>query len=420
MIFYQNCICMPFFHHLYIGSPRLYRMIKTGTWLIPILFVQYLAFMPRVDAAIQMDRLYEAETEVAGQDAKERRRAFKRMFGEVITRISGTTQSAMFPTIIDAMKRPERFVQQYRYFQKKTKDVLGQKEVDASISMLWARFDRKAIITLLQKSELPVWQDTRPAILVWLALDFEGQRYLLGNDDISPMREYLDLQATRRGVPLLFPLMDLEDQQQISFTDIWGGFSGAIHEASRRYATEAVMVGRILQDRNGRWAARWKLYDIQGELQWETEGDQAQESLGAGVDALADRLGGLYAVYEGEQLHTQVTLNVSEVRSLQAYARVQKYLHSISVISKKQLIQLEEDRLRFKLDIQGKLSDLTQVFALKNILAPDLSASLDRPPRQDLAQQPEPQLNISREMAPLVTNAVTTFLPSELFYRLRP
>ena len=92
---------------------------------------------------------------------------------------------------------------------------------------------------------------------------------LVSGDSTPEIVDLLEQASIKLGVPILFPLMDLEDQQKISFTDIWGGFSGAIHDASERYATEALLVGRILQARNGLWSARWNLYDTQGELQWQ-------------------------------------------------------------------------------------------------------------------------------------------------------
>jgi len=427
---------------------------KLGRFVITIL-LPYLIFMSGAGAAIQMNQLYEAETVVEGQGVSERRRAFQDMLEEMVIRISGSREAVLFPTIIEALKKPDRFIQQYRYFQKtlEKEPSLVQRgeqraeQIPDSITILWVRTEKKAIINLLQKSGLPVWRDIRPATLVWLAVDYDGQRYLPGHDDENPIREQMSQHADRRGVPLLFPLMDLEDQQKISFTDIWGGFSDAIHNASERYATEAMLVGRILQDRDGVWSARWNLYDTQGELQWQYSSEQVQELLGAGIDGLADRLGGLYSVFEGEQLHTQVLLDVSGVNSLQAYARVQQYLNTISVISEKRLVQLKDSQLQFRLELKGEISDLTQTFALKNVLAPDFVASRQALPEQGVLQQRLQEQDLQEERSPgqglpqqpvgqwtgqsdvpvenrsasmLREGNVKTMMPTELFYRLRP
>ena len=369
---------------------------KSGWFTIAILSIT-LVYMPGAGAVIQMDHLYEAEAVVEGQGQgiSERRRAFKSMLKELLIRISGSKDAVLSPVIINALKKPDKLVQQYRYFQKlvekepQAEQVTEQIEEQApeSITILWSRFDKKAIINLLQQSELPVWQDIRPATLVWLAMDYDGQRYLLGNDDENQIRKQLGQHADRRGVPLLFPLMDMEDQQKISFADIWGGFPAAIHDASKRYATEAMLVVRILQDRDGAWNARWNLYDTQGKLQWQYTSEQVEELLGEGIDGLADRLGELYSVYEGEQLHTQVLLNVSGVNSLQAYARVQQYLNTISVISEKRLVQLKGGQLQFRLELKGETSSLTQAFALKDVLASDLASSLEALSEQGVQQQ---------------------------------
>ncbi|MCK5092357.1 MAG: DUF2066 domain-containing protein [Gammaproteobacteria bacterium] len=443
MIFNQYLIPKPSGYSVEHCGAFVCGLAKKSGWFVMAVLSIYLIYMPGAGAVIQMSHLYEAETVVEGQGKSERRRAFRDMLGEMVVRISGSRDAVLFPRIIKALKRPDQFVQQYRYFQKTVEKepvrelIAGQTEEQIAeqvpdlkpdpITILWIRVDRKAVINLLQQSELPVWQDIRPATLVWLAMDYDGQRYLLGNDDENQIREQLSQHAERRGVPLLFPLMDLEDQQKISFTDIWGGFSGAIHDASERYATEAMLVVRILQDRNGAWSARWNLYDTQGELQWQYASEQIPELLGEGVDRLADRLGELYSVYEGEQLHTQVLLNVSGVNSLQAYARVQQYLNTISVISEKRLVKLEDDQLQFSLELEGETSDLTQAFALKNVLAPNLAANLETLPEQETPQQrlqeqdlqeqklQEQLLQEERSLGQSVQQRQT-----KLYYRLRP
>ena len=401
------------------------------TLLIMIAFLQFLLIMPHAGAVIQMSQLYEAETEVTGQDAKERSRALRETFAEVVTRISGSRKAASFPAILSAMKKSERYVQQYQYFQKTVETKSRQTKISTPITIFWARFDKKAIIELLQKNGLPVWREIRPATLVWLAVKAGGKRYLLGNDVINPIREQLDQHAVRRGIPLLYPLMDLEDQQKIGFTDVWGDFSDSIQEASQRYAPEAVLVGRILQDGNGLWNARWQLYNDQAELHWESGSKKIPTLLGKGADGLANHLGSVYAVYEGDQIHTQIALNISGVDSLQSYARVQEYLSTISVISGQQLIQVEGEHLKFMLDVQGKASDLTQVFALENELVPDKSAAInlfsDDVSSQELLQESikqELQQNVPVENRSVSTSSGTDveemLLPEKLYYRMNP
>ena len=40
-----------------------------------------------------------------------------------------------------------------------------------------------------------------------------------------PRERILEI-ADRRGLPLVFPLLDTTDIQNVSFSDIWGGFDG--------------------------------------------------------------------------------------------------------------------------------------------------------------------------------------------------
>ena len=100
-------------------------------------------------------------------------------------------------------------------------------------------------------------------------------------------------EARRRGIMLTFPLMDLEDGH-LSATDLWGRFWTAIMQASRRYARDLVLLGRVAANSGGVWSSHWELKSPSGEKELAVtffhQGSSAAAVAGEAVHRVADAL----------------------------------------------------------------------------------------------------------------------------------
>jgi len=70
---------------------------------------------------------------------------------------------------------------------------------------------------------VPIWGKQRPSTLVWLVVEDEGGRRLIGTDEESEYLSVLKERASVRGIPMLIPLLDLEDNARLKPSDVWGG-----------------------------------------------------------------------------------------------------------------------------------------------------------------------------------------------------
>ena len=102
--------------------------------------------------------------------------------------------------------------------------------------------------------------------------------------------------AWERGLPLSFPLLDLEDRVRVQPADLWAMDGAAIVEASTRYSPAAILVGQVETTGAGAWVASWRLREASGESQWVTRGLTAGAAAAGAMDAVADRLAVRYAV----------------------------------------------------------------------------------------------------------------------------
>ncbi|MEJ2344321.1 MAG: DUF2066 domain-containing protein [Gammaproteobacteria bacterium] len=357
-----------------------------------------LVLTPPAFSAVRMQKLYAADIPVTGQDRTERARALRDGLHQVITRISGTQKIDDYPPLAKALQDPSQYVQQYRYHRlppsaqpqpapQTAPATAAQPPAAVPTEELRIRFDRAAVNQLLQQSGLPVWGEERPVTLVWLAIEDGGQRRLLSADGTGAIHDALEKQARASGVPILFPLLDLEDQRNVAFADVWGGFVDTVQEASKRYGTEAVLIGRLYRDSQGTWHARWTFANSGQQDSWTADNDDLPTLLGGTMANVADMLIARYALRSDEVSSQPVRLVVSGVKNLQDYARLSKYLNSLAAVYHAELSAVDGQRLTYAVTVRGSASVLEQSFALGNTLAPQP------------VQSPAPAANAGQEAA---------------------
>ena len=89
------------------------------------------------------------------------------------------------------------------------------------------------------------------------------------------IRHYSRMRSRRRpqgGVlPVIWPINDLKDQQQLRFTDLWAAFAGPVKIASRRYSKGPVIVGRLSWT-GSVWKGDWSLFVDNSAYSWSLSG----------------------------------------------------------------------------------------------------------------------------------------------------
>lgn len=325
-------------------------------------------------SAAQVSGLYQAESLVFSQKRSERATAMAAALAEVLVKVSGQRDAAQREGVMRAMRKPARYLQQYRY-RSLPEERLEQALEEAALNevknpdpqLVRFVFDKRAVEKLLRENELTVWGATRPATLAWLAVQDEDRRYLLGSDSIEPARELLSREAQRRGLALVLPLLDLQDQQALPFADVWGGFREPILRASARYRTESILIGRMYRMPSGDWQAQWTLLEGGQMSSWAAAGALPVEVIDEGVSGAIEVLASRYAPIAGEQSGL-LPVTIVDVRTLRDYARVTRYLKSLQRVEKVNVKKVEADQVTFELDVEGGPDALAQTIALGNVL----------------------------------------------------
>ena len=90
-------------------------------------------------------------------------------------------------------------------------------------------------------------------------------------------------------------MLDLQDDSRISVTDVWGGFSEPILEASKRYQANVILTGKFIRILPTLWESEWSVYFDKQVVNWVNQSDVADIVLEEGIDELVDRLVSYYS-----------------------------------------------------------------------------------------------------------------------------
>jgi hypothetical protein len=307
--------------------------------------------------------LFETEVAVTDQTPAVRAAAFRTALSRIIVRVAGDQSALSGEPARKLLEDPARLVQQYRYFTETASS--------PAVLKLWARFDGDAIRRSLQQEGMAYWGGERPDTLVWLAVEDRGRRYIVSADGDSDVHRQVELAARKRGVPILFPLMDLEDQSQVRFSDLWGGFFDKVLAASKRYNPPAVLIGRLNRSPSGGWSSRWHLDVVGRANEWSDSHRQLQELAQQGIEDVADILATRFAVTGSGNTGDTINITVNGIETLDAYARISRYLASLSSVSRVEVGELVPGSVQYSLQASGGLQNLTRTVAIGTVLETD-------------------------------------------------
>jgi hypothetical protein len=292
----------------------------------------------------------------------------------VLVRVTGSDNEEHLAELAEIFPNPSRYVLRY------------QSGHDGTLGI---SFDGNAIEKLLRQTRHTIWGDDRPLTLVWLAVDWgDGNREIIGSESgqQSPdatrsidrhrlLRERVQETAERRGIPVVFPLLDIEDRQNISFSDIWGGFEEPLIDASRRYGASSILVGRVRP--GSAQENRWTYYFGEEQLQMTGEPE-------AVTGQVADELAAHFAI-QGDAVLQRFALTVDGIDSLVAYGQVQQLMDNLGVAESYSLTLVAGQKAEYQVNIYGGIDRLNKALELSGILHPalDLDEEFRERPNMD-------------------------------------
>ncbi len=307
--------------------------------------------------AVQIEELFSVQVPVESRDREQRMEAIKTGMGQVLVRITGDGGIAQNAEVESLIRGAAQYVQRFRYLPAKEGEGFE----------LVIDFDETRLSKDLANRGLPVWGRERPAVLSWIAVSQGSKRFMISSKGRRAERETLNQAARDRGVPLMFPLLDVEDNSKVRSGDIVGGFYDTVDEASRRYSADAILIGRV-QRQQGQWIGRWRLREADQTVVFESEGATLNEALTKGVYGLASYLASWHATQGFSDQAGAVEVTVDQVNSLADYLRVRDYLKSFDAVLDVTPRQISLSQAHLDVRMRGSSRDLERLVMLGDVL----------------------------------------------------
>jgi hypothetical protein len=296
----------------------------------------------------------------------QREAAMQAAMGRLLVRVTGSRDAPLDPALQPLIAAPDSYLSSYGV-DRQGRALVG--------------FSRAQVERVLTELGKPVWGPERPLTVLWVAVDDgAGGRALLGAGEAAAcdttttprltqlaeaVREEIVAAADERGLPIAWPLLDLQDFSAVTCTDVWGGFDDEIVTASARYRADAVLIGRVRPATFGSGAEWLFVHGV----------DRRSLPLAAvrdGVDAAADRYAADLATVGGASL---TLLTINNVLTPTDYGRVLSYLERQSVLESVDVESLDNGTLRLRVAARGDARVLERVLSLGGVLRPAAAAS---------------------------------------------
>ena len=305
--------------------------------------------------AVMVTDLYQVDVAVADQTQDSRAEGMKHALEKVLVKVSG--RNAVLENDIIQQRvasAADRYVKSFRY---------GRDEVDESVR-LEVLFAANLVDKLLREAGLPIWGKSRPLLLSWQAIEEQNERSLL-NQSSGVWSQLIEREMTARGLPVLWPTLDLEDELVLPLEKLWGLFKQDIRVASSRYQADAVLAGRLSPDAEQGWHYQGILLHQNQSLALQATGEGAEQALAQVAGQIAEYFAAQYAVKTDNSYQPQgYQLQVEGIQSFVDYHELLVYLGSKVAINSVQLLQVDNTRLTLALDLAADWDQVWSVLAL--------------------------------------------------------
>jgi len=328
-----------------------------------IILLFLLLIHAEISLAVEVQGLFEAEVITQSQSLKDRNKAIKDALAIVFGKIMAGENIFDDPTVKMALEDAPRYTTRYRY------SLIPSNSDENSARLMRVEFDQNALLELLRASKLGIWNEVRDETLIWLVVEKNGKKQIFDEQLMPDIANALTKAAKRKGIPLLFPLMDLEESQKITIPDILGAYSDKLLEVSKRYATPAILVGRLKKYKKC-WKTEWALYFNNDIKQWNSECVTLDEAILSGMEGTYDKLSKFYAVKPDTLEIDTVILKVSGVKNMTDMSKITDYLNSLPMTESVNWLKVKSGINYYKVKTSGSRRAFIDAVGLGRILDP--------------------------------------------------
>lgn len=319
-------------------------------------------------SAIAIPGLYSADIKlpIVASEAQMLNEAFGLAVEAVLIKVSGDKDAIAGNVLKQAKKSAPTWVAQHSIAS--LSELLPSPEGGVPGKQVKITFYQASIDQFLSNNNLPVWGQERPSVLVWLVAETNGVRFLSGSNAPSVVLNEFAQSASALGVPIYAPLLDEVDKKSLTVADVWGFFEETISKASRRYQTDSVAALRV-SDFSGQVSGNLLVLLSTGEAErFALAGNTYKDIVDQASVKLAKLFSSKYASVRNDYSANTLNVQITGVTGYGIMRNVQSHLESISVVRDVFLVQVNDGKIEFSIEIDGDKQKLFNSISLNGLL----------------------------------------------------
>ena len=322
------------------------------------IIIIFIIFLPLSGMAVQIRDINIAFVDVPDQSDLAFQKVLPQALEQVLIRMSGNADIMTLPAIQNELSQISRYIEKYNYVIK----IEGNR---SNQLLLRVAFNQQAIKQLLYNANQAIWGINRPLMMIWLAIPNGTQSQILTSDSQKSVIQTIKQVASVRGIPIIFPMMDLEDQIHMVQPPSTLLNNQQLQAIAQRYEVDSILSGTVMANKEYQLQGEWKLFLNETVYEWQTNGSNLTKVVKNGVNHAVDMMINQFATLDSKGMESLVTIQVSGIRTLDDYVHVISTLKHLIPVTKIFVSDINTDTLLLKIKTTGNINDLVK--SLKSI-----------------------------------------------------
>jgi hypothetical protein len=331
--------------------------------------------------ALQVSGLYSQQIPVTNDGEAERNRAFREAFAAVVVKVSGDPRWLENLAIERAIAQAQNYVEATSYISESIQlpledntlplDSDEEQFYTAEQRIISVNFAAALINELLEDAGIPVWDDNRPSVLVWMVLqNSAGEREFLTVGSNPEIVKVMQDFAAARGLPIIFPVLDFEDRKSLSENIAWNLDEAAISSASERYGADSILAGRLHFTASGELVGLWQFRFQEETDVFDGFDSELKSYLYDPLNRITTQLAGYFAILPESIDGGTVRLRIDGIKNLNDYSSLLNYVENLGLVATVTTAEVDGERIELQLSLVGDTRQLYEQIALDRDLLP--------------------------------------------------
>jgi hypothetical protein len=357
-------------------QPGVYMKLLSGskncffiqTLLTSILFVIGLLFMPVAHAAEMpaVNPQYQIEIPMKPHQGQNGQALMiQQALSDLLVRLSGSERILDKPGIKNAIAQADRYSKQISYHQP-----------SPALRTIRVQFKEGPVRNLIANANEKVWDQKRPLTLAVLIMENGKKSTWVGQDFSTQAMQEIQTLAAKRGLLIVFPMLDLTDTGQVSEQDIKQGHLEKVQALATRYNSDVIWTGKI-HEADGKYTGEFTTIKQDKDIEFEAQGDNLEAMLNNALEQLSQTLRGINPSTLNAEINSKATPNLPSKPILltitgsldgERYVKVMNYLMSLPSVTDVIVEQISADKTVFSVETPYSKEEMASCISKDPIL----------------------------------------------------